>query len=70
MRAYADTLSATSTKHAPWYVIPADDKKNARLFVSQVVVQTLQSLNIDYPRVSPERLEELEQCRVDLLAEA
>ena len=70
MTAYADSLCATSTKHAPWYVIPADDKKNARLFVSQVVVQTLQSLNIDYPRVSPERLEELEQCRVDLLAEA
>ena len=70
MRAYADCLSATSTQQAPWYVIPADDKKNARLFVSQVVVETLSSLDIDYPSVSKERLNELEQCRVDLLSEA
>jgi len=70
MRAYADCLSATSTEHAPWYIIPADDKKNARLLVSQVVVDALQSLKIDYPKVSPERLEELEECRVELLADA
>jgi PPK2 family polyphosphate:nucleotide phosphotransferase len=69
MEAYADCLSATSTKHAPWYVIPSDDKKNARLFVSQVVAELLASLKVDYPKVSPERLEELEQCRVDLLAQ-
>ena len=70
MQAYQHCLGATSTAHAPWYVIPADDKKNARLFVSQVVVETLKSLNIDYPSVSPERLDELEESRVALLADA
>ena len=70
MQAYQHCLGATSTEHAPWYVIPADDKKNARLFVSQVVVETLQSLDIDYPTVSPERLDELEQSRAELVAGA
>jgi PPK2 family polyphosphate:nucleotide phosphotransferase len=69
-QAYADAISATSTKHAPWYVIPADDKKTARLLVSQVVVETLQSLDVDYPEVSPERLAELQQCRAELLPQA
>lgn len=69
MTAYGEAISGTSTKHAPWYVIPADDKKNARLFVSQAVVEGLEGLQVDYPTVSPERLDELEQCRVELLAQ-
>ncbi|MCA6217093.1 polyphosphate kinase 2 family protein [Ideonella sp. B7] len=48
-RAYEDCLSATSTAAAPWYVVPADDKENARLIVSQVIVETLDALDMHYP---------------------
>ena len=41
MAAYEDCLEATSTEHAPWYVVPADDKENARLIVSQVLLDTM-----------------------------
>ncbi len=44
MQAYESCLSATSTHHAPWYVIPADDKENARLIISRVILDTLKSL--------------------------
>jgi len=49
MQAYAACLGATSSAHAPWYVVPADDKENARLIVSQVVVDTLDGLDMSYP---------------------
>ncbi|HZE91489.1 MAG TPA: ADP-polyphosphate phosphotransferase [Rhizobacter sp.] len=49
MDAYAACLGATSTRHAPWYVVPADDKKNARLIVSQVLADTLDALKMRYP---------------------
>jgi PPK2 family polyphosphate:nucleotide phosphotransferase len=52
MRAYEDCLSKTSSRHAPWYVVPADRKKDARLIVSQVVVETLAALNMRYPQAS------------------
>jgi PPK2 family polyphosphate:nucleotide phosphotransferase len=52
MQAYGETLSATSSKHAPWYVVPADDKRNARLIVSQVVVEQLSALKMSYPEPS------------------
>ena len=42
MKAYEECLSATSTSDAPWYIVPADDKKNARLIVSQIVVEALE----------------------------
>jgi PPK2 family polyphosphate:nucleotide phosphotransferase len=63
MKAYEDCLSATSTRHAPWYVVPADDKANARLIISQIIVDTLEGLNIDYPKVSDEKLKELRSIR-------
>jgi PPK2 family polyphosphate:nucleotide phosphotransferase len=50
MRAYEECIAATSTGHAPWYVVPADDKKNSRLIVSQVIVDTLAGLKMRYPR--------------------
>ena len=59
MRAYEACLSHTSTREAPWYVIPADDKKNARLIVSQVVLDTLSALNLRYPPTSKARHKEL-----------
>jgi PPK2 family polyphosphate:nucleotide phosphotransferase len=52
--AYEDCLSATSTRRAPWHVIPADDKKNARLIVSATVVDALRSLKMSYPEATPE----------------
>jgi PPK2 family polyphosphate:nucleotide phosphotransferase len=59
MQAYEDCLSATSTKHAPWYVVPADDKRNARLIVSQIILDTLRGLDMEYPKISAQRRREL-----------
>jgi PPK2 family polyphosphate:nucleotide phosphotransferase len=66
MRAYEDCMSATSTKASPWYIIPADDKPNARLIISQVIVDTLQDLKLAYPTVSPEHAKELQGIRAEL----
>ena len=57
--AYEECLSATSTVDSPWYVVPADDKENARLIVSQIVLDTLDDLKMAYPKTSTERREEL-----------
>jgi PPK2 family polyphosphate:nucleotide phosphotransferase len=67
MKAYEDCLTATSTSRAPWYVIPADDKKNARLIVSQIVVNTLEGLGMSYPKISAERQQELLAIRNGLM---
>jgi PPK2 family polyphosphate:nucleotide phosphotransferase len=66
MRAYEHCLSATSTEIAPWYVVPADDKKNARLIVSSIVAQTLKHLKLRYPRTSAARRRELLALRKSL----
>jgi PPK2 family polyphosphate:nucleotide phosphotransferase len=63
MRAYEDCLEATSTDHAPWYAVPADDKPNARLIVSQVVLETMNSLKMRYPSPDPARVRELQRIR-------
>ena len=64
--AYADCLTATSTDHAPWYVVPADDKLNARLIISQVVLNTLKGLKMDYPKSDKARLKELQALKKQL----
>jgi PPK2 family polyphosphate:nucleotide phosphotransferase len=61
--AYEDCIAETSTNDAPWYIIPADDRENARLIVSQVAVETLRSLKPAYPATQPERKKELESFR-------
>ncbi|QDU80053.1 Polyphosphate kinase 2 (PPK2) [Polystyrenella longa] len=66
-KAYEDAINATATKAAPWYVVPADDKKNMRLIVSQIVLEQLQDLDMKYPEVSDERREELQGYRQRLL---
>lgn len=66
-RAYEEAINGTATKHAPWYVVPADDKKNMRLIVAQAILNELKSLNIHYPVVSEERRKELDQYREKLL---
>jgi PPK2 family polyphosphate:nucleotide phosphotransferase len=63
VRAYQTCLSATSTPHAPWYVVPADDKENARLIVSQIILDTLEGLKMDYPKVGKARRKELQAIR-------
>jgi PPK2 family polyphosphate:nucleotide phosphotransferase len=63
MKAYEDCLHATSTHHAPWYVVLADDKENARLVVSQIVLDALGELNMAYPRPPKKRHLELRQIK-------
>jgi PPK2 family polyphosphate:nucleotide phosphotransferase len=63
MGAYEECLSATSTEQSPWYVVPADDKLNARLIVSAIVLDTLDSLKMSYPKLGAERRRELQMIR-------
>jgi PPK2 family polyphosphate:nucleotide phosphotransferase len=67
MQAYEECLSATSTSNAPWYVVPADDKENARLIISRIVLDTFKSLKMAYPKPSPEHLKELQSIRKQLV---
>src|SRR5579863_9860065 len=66
MQAYEACLSATSTRHAPWYVVPADDKDNARLIVSQIVLDALNGLKMAYPKTTAKRRLELQSIRKQL----
>ncbi len=61
--AYADCLAATSTKHAPWYVVPADDKWNARLIISQIILETMKILPLHYPTLDQEHAKELARIK-------
>jgi len=65
-KAYEACLGATSTDRAPWYVVPADDKKNARLIISQTIVDTLKDLRMSYPTTGPVRRKELLAIRAGL----
>jgi len=69
MKAYESCMSATSTKNAPWYVVPADDKKNARLIISRIVLDTFKVLKMSYPEVSAKRQQELLSIRQQLMKE-
>ncbi len=66
MKAYEECLGATSTREAPWYVVPADDKENARLIVSQIILDTLEGLEMSYPKTTDERHQELLEIRKQL----
>jgi PPK2 family polyphosphate:nucleotide phosphotransferase len=59
MEAFEECLNATSTRHSPWYVVPADDKENARLIVSAIVLNALRSLKMAYPKTTAKRHAEL-----------
>ncbi len=63
MTAYENCLSATSTDHAPWYVVPADDKENARLIVSRVILDAFNELEMAYPKTTAKRRRELMSIR-------
>jgi polyphosphate kinase 2 (PPK2 family) len=68
MKAYEACLNATSTNLAPWYIVPADDKENARLIVSQIFLDTLNELKLEYPEITGEQRKELESAREQLLS--
>tara|TARA_R110000744_G_scaffold231842_2_gene349944 strand:- start:8692 stop:9594 length:903 start_codon:yes stop_codon:yes gene_type:complete len=66
MQAYEECIGETTSKEAPWYVIPADDKRNARLIIAKAIVETFASLNMQYPEVDEERKQELQRLRTQL----
>jgi PPK2 family polyphosphate:nucleotide phosphotransferase len=68
MKAYEACLHATSTHHAPWYIVPADSKENARLIVSRIVLDALEDLKMAWPKASPKRRAELQSIRKHLSA--
>jgi PPK2 family polyphosphate:nucleotide phosphotransferase len=67
MNAYEACIHATSTDKAPWYVVPADDKKSARLLISQIIVETLQGLKLSYPESTDTHRKELQSMRKQLV---
>jgi PPK2 family polyphosphate:nucleotide phosphotransferase len=66
MRAYEECLGATSTRHSPWYVVPADDKETAGILIARIVVQTLKAMQLRYPRVDAAHRNELRAMRKTL----
>jgi polyphosphate kinase 2 (PPK2 family) len=69
MRAYEDVFTHTSTKRAPWYIVPADNKWFMRLAVAAIIYQTLESLKLKYPTVSKAKKQELLEAKKVLMAE-
>jgi PPK2 family polyphosphate:nucleotide phosphotransferase len=69
MRAYETMIRETSTKHSPWYVVPADNKWFTRIVVAAAVVETLDALDLRYPKVGKEKRAELARVRQQLMAE-
>jgi len=69
MDAYEQMIRNTATKKAPWYVVPADNKWYTRLVVAAAIIHTLDSLNLAYPKVDKQKLDDLEEARKILMAE-
>ncbi len=69
MACYEEMLNETSRPHAPWYAIPADNKPAMRVFVAETIIETLESLDISYPRPPAEEFEHFEEYRARLEAE-
>jgi PPK2 family polyphosphate:nucleotide phosphotransferase len=67
IKAYEECLGATSTSDSPWYVVPADDKENARLIVSQIVLDMFEALKMSYPKTDAKRRRELQEIRRQLV---
>jgi len=63
MRAYEDAIRQTSTKHAPWYIVPADNKWFSRLVVSRIIIEALEGLGLEFPTLDPEKRRELARVR-------
>ena len=63
MKAYEESINATATDKCPWYVVPADDKKNMRLIVSAAILHEMKKLHLHWPRLANEQKAELAKCR-------
>jgi PPK2 family polyphosphate:nucleotide phosphotransferase len=69
MKVYEDMIQHTSTKDCPWYVIPADDKPFARIAVASAIIHALDRMELEYPKVSKEKIAELKEIKKALMAE-
>jgi PPK2 family polyphosphate:nucleotide phosphotransferase len=69
MEAYEELIRQTATKESPWYVVPADNKAFTRVVVASAIINTLDSLGLKYPKVSEEKLAELEKVKAELMGE-
>ncbi len=69
MKAYEEMIKNTSTEKSPWYVIPADNKSYARIAIASAIIHALDEMDLEYPKVSKEKLAELQQIKKTLLAE-
>ena len=67
MRAYENAINATATPHAPWYVVPADDKKNMRLIVTQLILDEMRKMDLAYPKLSDDQRTKLQEARAQLV---
>ncbi|MBV9669594.1 MAG: polyphosphate kinase 2 family protein [Acidobacteriales bacterium] len=67
MEAYEDVIRHTASRHAPWYVVPADNKWFTRLVVASVVIETLESLKLGYPPINSQRRRDIDSARKLLL---
>ena len=70
MHSFEEAIRATASKHAPWYVVPADNKWFTRLVVAAAVVEAVEKLDLAYPKVSTEQKKELAAARAELAREA
>ena len=66
MAAYEDCLTQTSTEDAPWYAVPADDKKNARLIISRIIMDTMKAMKMEYPVLGKDKAKKLREIRSQL----
>ncbi len=69
MDAYEELIRGTATKDSPWYVVPADNKAFSRVVVASAIIHTMDSLDMEYPKLSKEKMEELKAIKEDLLSE-
>jgi len=69
MNAYEDMIINTASKNSPWYVIPADNKPFARIVVASAIINALDSLGLEYPKISEEKIAELQKLKQGLLDE-
>jgi hypothetical protein len=69
MHAYEEMIRNTSTKKAPWYVVPADNKAYARIVIASAIINTMDALDLKYPMVSKEKIAELNAIKKALMVE-
>jgi polyphosphate kinase 2 (PPK2 family) len=69
MSAYQEAIQATASKHAPWYVVPADNKWFTRLVVAAAIVEAVERLELDYPTIDAKRKQELLDARAVLVGD-